>query len=194
MVFRNTARLSLIAAILYLSAAHGTAQCKAPELIQGYDSYNELVCRGIQKLSNNAPGKALGDFLAASKKPTTEYPNNLLFGRIAMVYADLGQFEKAEVYLEYDSISILWSMGVVRCRASKSSDQELLYQDGVLMKSSAAMHMSNVLCGEIYDNNAYLGDVKASALVPVARAILAHAELQKQIAAKKLRGQKAPTK
>lgn len=41
--------------------------------------------------------------------------------------------------------------------------------------------MASVLCGEIYDNNAYFADVNIESFVPVAKAILRHSELRKEI-------------
>lgn len=157
------------------------AQCTAPETIQGADIYNKLVCQGVQALSNKKQEEALRDFLSASQKTTLEFPNTLLFRRIAKTYASLGQFKEAHEYLEYDGISLLWSMGIVRCRAGSVGAQEVLFQDGVLVKSAAATHMAGVLCGEIYDNNQYFADRDIESFVPVAKAILHHSELRKEI-------------
>lgn len=164
-----------------MSSAPCCAQCTGPEIIKGAEIYNKLVCNGIQALSSNNHEKALVDFISASEKTTLEFPNTLLFGRIARTYASLGRFKEAYEYLEYDDISLLWSMGVVRCRASQPSGQEILYQDGVLLKSAVATHMARVLCGEIYDNNAYFADRDIESFVPLARAILRHTELRKEI-------------
>ncbi len=157
------------------------AQCSAPETIQGAEIYNTLVCKGVQALSSHNREEALRDFLAASQKTTLEFPNTLLLGRIAKVYASLGQFKEAYEYLEYDNISLLWSMGIVRCRAGSSGEPEVLFQDGMLLKSTASTHMAGVLCGEVYDNNAYFADRDIESFVPVAKAILRHSELRKQI-------------
>ncbi len=162
-------------------AALSGAQCAAPETIQGAEAYNKLVCHGIQALSNKNNAEALRDFLSASRETTLESPNTLLFGRIANVYASLGQFRESYEYLEYDNISLLWSMGIVRCRAASSVKQEDLYQDGIPLKSTAATHMAAVLCGEIYDNNASFADRDIESFVPLARAILRHTELRKEI-------------
>lgn len=164
-----------------MSSALCCAQCTAPEIIKGAEKYNKLVCQGVQALSSNDQEKALINFVSASKMVTLEFPNNLLFGRIAKVYASLGRFKEAYEYLEYDDISLLWSMGVVRCHAGPSGGQEVLFQDGVLLKSAAATHMARVLCGEIYDNNAYFADRDIESFVPLARAILRHTELRKEI-------------
>lgn len=168
-------------AVSCMSSALCCAQCTAPETIQGAEIYNKLVCQGVQALSSKNQEEALRDFLAASQKTTLEFPNTLLFGRIAKVYASLGQFKEAYEYLEYDNISLLWSMGIVRCRAGSSGEQEVLFQDGMLLKSVAGIHMAGVLCGEIYDNNAYFADRDIESFVPVARAILRHTELRKEI-------------
>jgi hypothetical protein len=168
-------------AVSSISPALCAAQCVAPETIQGSEIYNKLVCQGVAALSSQKQEEALHDFLLASQKTTLEFPNTLLFGRIAKIYASLGRFKEANEYLEYDNISLLWSMGVVRCRADSSADQEVLFQDGVLLKSTAASHMASVLCGEIYDNNAYFADVNIESFVPVAKAILRHSELRKEI-------------
>jgi hypothetical protein len=168
-------------AVSCMSSALCGAQCTAPETIQGAEIYNKFVCQGVQALSSNNREEALRDFLAASQKTTLEFPNTLLFGRIAKVYASLGQFKEAYEYLEYDNISLLWSIGIVRCRAGSSEEQEILFQDGMLLKSPAATHMASVLCGEVYDNNAYFADRNIESFVPVAKAILRHSELRQEI-------------
>lgn len=63
-------------------------------------------------------------------------------------------------------------MGVVRFRPGSNPDQEVLFQDGVLLKSKEAEHMAGVFCGEVYDNNAYFADRNADSFVPLAKAIL----------------------
>lgn len=168
-------------AVSCMSSALCGAQCTAPETIQGAEIYNKLVCQGVQALSSNNREEALCDFLAASQKTTLEFPNTLLFGRIAKVYASLGRFKEAYEYLEYDNISLLWSMGIVRCRPVSSGEQEILFQDGLLLKSTASTHMAGVLCGEVYDNNAYFADRNIESFVPVGKAILRHSELRKEI-------------
>ncbi len=168
-------------ALIGVSSALCSAQCTAPEIIKGAGIYNKLVCQGVQALSNKNQEEALHDFLAASKQTTLEFPNTLLFGIIARTYASIGRFEEAHEYLEYDGISLLWSMGIVRCRADSTSDHEVLFQDGKLLKSETANHMAGVLCGEIYDNNDYFADREIESFVPVAKAILRHSELEKEI-------------
>jgi hypothetical protein len=175
-------RVFLVGLLLgYMSSAMCHAQCAAPEEIEGDEIYNKLVCQGVQALLNKNQEKALTYFIAASEKTTLEFPNTLLFGRIARTYASLGRFKEAYDYLEYDNISLLWSMGIVRCHTGSAGEQEVLFQDGVLLKSEAATHMAHVLCGEIYDSNAYFVDRDIVSFAPVARAILRHTELRKEI-------------
>jgi len=163
------------------------AQCVAPELIEGADIYNHLVCQGIQELSEGKSEEALHDFISASEKTTLEYPNTRMFGRIAETYASLQHFKEAQEYLDYDNLSLLWSMGLVRCKSDSAAGHESLFRDGTLLKSEGATHMAGVLCGAIYDNNADFGDRNIDSFESVARAILRHNELQKRVNLMRLR-------
>ena len=176
-------RFSLGAALLAAAMLHGSvsAQCNAPEVVRGNEKYDELVCEGAAASRNGDHKKALGLFLAASKQTTLEFPNRLLFGRIAETYARLGQFREADLYLQYGNLSLLWQIGVIRCQAQPNTEDEVLSQDGTLLESDEAKHMANVLCGPIYDNNDYFGDRDAESFVPVAKDILRYDALRKEI-------------
>ncbi len=176
-------RFSLGAALLAASLLRGlaSAQCTEPEVVQGDDKYNDLVCEGAAASRSGDHEKALRLFLTASEQTTLEFPNILLFGRIARTYAQLGQFREADLYLQYDNLSLLWLIGVVRCQAPPNSEVEVLMQDGAMLRSGAATHMTNVLCGPIYDNNDYFGDRDAESFVPAAKAILRYDTLRKEI-------------
>jgi hypothetical protein len=157
------------------------AQCHAPEIVGGADKYNALICRGVNAEARGNEHEALENYLAASNMILLETPNVLLFGRIAKTYARLGQFKEADVYLEYDNLRLLWLIGVVRCQAQPSFDNEVLLQDGKLLQSAEATHMQSVMCGEILDNDAYFAERNAISFIPVAKAILRHGELRKEI-------------
>ena len=176
-------RFSLVAALLAASLLQGSvsAQCNAPEVVKGNDKYDELVCEGDAASRSGDHKKALGLFLAASEQTTLEFPNLLLFGRIAETYAQLGQFREADLYLQYDNLSLMWQIGVVRCQTPPNAEAEVLLQDGTLLHSEAAIHMASVLCGPIYDNNDYFGDRDAESFVPVAKAILRYNTLRQEI-------------
>jgi len=176
-------RFPLGAALLAASLLQGSAsaQCNAPEVVKGNDKYNELVCEGDAASRSGDHKKALGLFLAASKQTTLEFPNVLLFGRIAETYAQLGQLREADLYIQYDNLSVLWLIGVVRCQTPPNAEAEVLLQDGSLLQSEAAIHMANVLCGPIYDNNDYFGDRDAESFVPAAKAILRYDALRREI-------------
>ncbi|MGD0294873.1 MAG: hypothetical protein ABSB30_13565 [Terracidiphilus sp.] len=159
-----------------------SAQCSAPEVVKGADEYNVMVCQASEASQKGDYKKALKLYLAASEQnPLFEFPNILVFGSIARTYARLGQFQEADLYLEYDNLSLLWLIGVVRCQALPSSDDEILLQDGKLLQSKEATHMQNVLCGEIYDNNQYFRDRDADSFIPAAKAILRHGAIHKEI-------------
>ncbi|MGC1462777.1 MAG: hypothetical protein WA802_11280 [Terracidiphilus sp.] len=179
----NLSRFLLGVVLLAESLQYGSAsaQCNAPEIVKGADKYNALVCDGNAAIKSGDRKKALGLFLAASKQTTLEFPNLLLFGRIEEVYARLGQFREADLYLQYDNLSLLWLIGVVRCQAQENTENEVLLQDGTLLRSYATTHMAEVLCGPIYDNNSYFGDRNAESFVSVAKAILRYDALRKEI-------------
>jgi hypothetical protein len=158
-----------------------SAQCNAPEVVKGAEKYNDLVCKGDASIKDGDQKKALGFFLATSEQTLLEFPNIQLYGRIAKIYARRGQFQEADLYLKYDNLSLLWLIGVVRCQALPSSEDEVLLQDGKLLQTNEATHMQNVLCGPIYDNNAYFGDRDATSFVPAAKLILRHDALRKEI-------------
>lgn len=142
---------SSLAVVLFLGI-RCFAQCQAPEVLKGATKYNTLVCQGVAASQKGEYQKALGFFLKASKEPIFEFPNLLLFGRIAETYAHLLQFDDSDRYLEYDNLSLLGAIGIVRCQAQSNSDNENLFQDGELLKSAEAKHMVDVLCGEIFDD------------------------------------------
>jgi len=139
------------------------------------------VCQGAAASSHGEDEKALGFFLAASQQPVLESPNILLFGRIAETYARLGQFRKADLYLKYDDLSLLWVIGVVRCQVQSRPNGESLFQNGEPLKSEEATHMENVLCGPVFDNDAYFGDRDIESFIPAAKAILRYGAVRKEI-------------
>jgi len=157
------------------------SQCAAPEVIRGADKYNLLLCSGVAAQKHGDYRSALRDLLEAARLPTLEFPNNLLFGRIAETYARLGQFEDADLYMRYDNLSLLWMIGVVRCQAQADSNDEVLMQDGKLLESMEAKHMVNVLCGAVFDSNYDFTDRNADSFAGEARAILRHEAIRKEI-------------
>lgn len=176
-------RFLLTASLLLVpsSAIPCLGQCTAPEVVKGATKYNMLLCQGIAASQQADEQKALRFFLEASKEPVLESPNILVFGRIAETYARLGQFREADVYLKYDDLSLLWLIGVVRCRAQSNSNNEVLLQDGEPLTSPEAKHMVDVLCGPIFDDDSYFADRDAESFVPVAKAILRYSALRKEI-------------
>jgi hypothetical protein len=158
-----------------------SAQCREPELVKDADSYNALVCNAATASQRGDNKKALGLYLAASKEATFESPNALLFGDIALTYAKLGKFADADKYLEYDNITVLWAIGIVRCEESQSGFEDRLLKDGREMKSEAARRMAEVLCGPIFDNVFDFSTSDAGSLVPAAKLILRHDAIRKEI-------------
>ena len=157
------------------------AQCSAPEAVAGADRYDELLCQGVAAEKTNNEERALELFLAASRQPLSESPNVLLFGRIAKAYALVGKFHDAKVYLDYDNIAVLWQIGIVRCQSQPSSEGEYLVQDGKLLEGDEARHMTNVVCGEVFDNDADFTNRDALSFAPAAKAILQYATLRREI-------------
>jgi len=149
--------------------------------VKGADKYNELLCQGIVAARSGKERRALEFFLSASQQPVLESPNILLFGRIAKTYALLGKFREANVFLEYDNLTLLWAIGIVRCEAQPSSEDENLLQDGKLLQSDEAKHMAHVLCGPIFDNDVDFTRRDADSFVQVAKAILRHRALHEEI-------------
>jgi hypothetical protein len=164
-------------AVLVLSGL-ASAQCNAPELVKGADKYNDLVCRAYAADDDNKGIKLL---LAASQQPVLEAPNIRLFAKIARTYASLGRFNEADLYLKYDNLSLLWMIGIVRCQQEPGSQAETLMQDGELLTTDVAKHMTLVLCGPMFDEFSYFRDRDADSFVPAAKAILRHEVVRKEI-------------
>jgi hypothetical protein len=157
------------------------AQCGSSELVKGADKYNELVCSASAAATKGEDQRALSLWLSASEQPVLESPNIRLFGQIARTYARLGRFPQADHYVQYDNLSILWMIGLVRCRVSSKSRSEELFQDGKALTSDDARHTAGVLCGPVFDEFSYFRDRDAQSFVPAANAILRHASLVKEI-------------
>jgi hypothetical protein len=177
-------KLLTLASLFFGSLCLGThcyAQCSAPEVLKGATKYDAEVCKGITASGKGEYQRALEFFLSASKEFIDESPNILVFGRIADTYAHLGKFKEADRYLRYDDLSLLWAIGVVRCRPQPNSNNESLLQDGELLKSAEAKYMVDVLCGPIFDNDDYFADRDTASFVPAAKAILRYDALRKQI-------------
>ena len=170
----------VIAAALFLTG-WAWAQCGEPELVEGADKYNELVCSASAAAKRGNDQKALTLWLSAAEQPVLESPNIRLFGQVARTHAKLGHFSEADRYVQYDNLSILWMIGVVRCRANSQLDSEELFQDGKALTSDEARHMANVLCGPVFDEYSYFRDRDAESFVPAANAILRHASLVKEM-------------
>jgi hypothetical protein len=150
--------------------------------MKGYDEFNTLLCNGVLASEHGDYNKALEFYLAASQKGFLEYPNFVMFQKIALTYARLGQFENAYKYLKYDDISILWAVGIVRCQSVDGADDSVLLQDGHLMGSDEARYLANhVLCGEAIEDNVDFSQWNAENLVSVAKAILEHKKLRSEI-------------
>lgn len=179
----NVCTASLVSALLTTSllAGSASAQCSAPELVKGADKYNDLVCKGYAAVGSGDLKKALELFLAASTQPVLESPNTRLFGRIAKTYAALGRFQEAEVYLRYDNMSVLWMIGIVRCKPMPNAAGDRLFQDGKALTSEEAKHMVDVLCGPMFDEFSYFRDRDTKSFVPAAEAILRHVAASTEI-------------
>ena len=167
-------------AMLFLCGA-APAQCSAPELVKGADKYNELVCKASAAAQSGDDRKAIELLLAASQQPVLESPNIRLFGQIAKTYARLGRFNESDLYLKYDDLSLLWMIGIVRCRETPDSKNESLVQDGKPLISDEAKHMTGVLCGPVFDEFSYFRDRDAESFVPAAKAILRHETMRKEV-------------
>ena len=150
-------------------------------MVRGADQYNNLVCRGYAALNHNDNEKALELFLAASKQPVLEAPNLRLFGRIALVYTKLSRFHESDTYLEYENLSLLWMIAIVRCQTQSNTTEEELAQDGTKLSSAEAKHMADVLCGPVFDEFSYFQDHNSESFVPAAEAILRHETIRKEI-------------
>jgi hypothetical protein len=175
--------LSLSSTLLVVLFLRGlaSAQCSAPELVKGADKYNELVCSASAAAQSGDDGKAIKLLLAASEQPVLESPNIRLFGQIAKTYARLGRFHDSDLYLKYDDLSLLWMIGIVRCRETADSKDESLVQDGKPLISDEVKHMAGVLCGPVFDEFSYFRDRDAESFIPAAKAILRHEAIRKEI-------------
>jgi hypothetical protein len=159
----------------------GQAQCGAQELVKGADKYNELVCKSSTAARSGDDRKALELLLDASEQPVLESPNVRLFGQIAKIYAKLGRFHEADLYLKYDDLSLLWMIGIVRCGEVPDSKDEILFQDGKALKSDEAKHIAGVVCGAVFDEFSYFRDRDVESFIPAAKAILQHEAIRKEI-------------
>jgi hypothetical protein len=175
--------LSLSGALLVVLFLRGLApaQCSSPELVKGADKYNELVCKASAAVKSGDDRKAIELLLAASEQSVLESPNIRLFGQIAKTYARLGQFHESDLYLKYDDLSLLWMIGIVRCRETQNSKDESLAQDGKPLTSNEAKHMAGILCGPVFDEFSYFRDRDAESFIPAARAIIRHDGIRTEI-------------
>jgi hypothetical protein len=182
---RRLARTGVIAllavGVASLLGESAFAQCSVPELVKGADKYNELVCRASKASQSGDDQKALELFLAASEQAVLESPNIRLFPNIAKTYAKLGRFHEAAQYLSYDNLSVLWMIGIVRCRVASNSTDESLFQDEKPLTSDEAKHMAAVLCGPVFDELGYFRDRGTESFIPAADAILKYGALRKEI-------------
>lgn len=153
------------------------AQCAAPELVNGAYKYDDLVCKASAAARKGNEKTALEFYLSALNQPVLESPNIRLFADIGETYAKLGQFKQADLYLEYDNISILWMIGIVRCGPKDSA----LFQDGKVLTSNQSKHMVDVLCGEAFDEYSYFRDRDAESFTAAAKAILRHDAVENEI-------------
>jgi hypothetical protein len=175
----STLGTAILSAVLLSGSAFG--QCSAPELVKDADQYNDLVCKAYAAASDGDNKTALALFLAASDEPLFESPNVLLLGQIARTYAKLHRFREADAYLKYDNLSVLWMIGIVRCQVTPDSKNESLLQDGARLVSHEAKHMTDVLCGPIFDEYSYFRESDAESFIPAANALLRYEAIRKEI-------------
>jgi len=184
---RRFARTSVIAFLVVCAATSlagsASAQCSAPGLVKGADKYNELVCKAYKASQSGDYRKALDLLVDASSQPVLESPNIRLFPEIARTYAKLGRFHEADQYLKYDNLSVLWMIGIVRCKTASNSIEASLLQDGEPLTSDEAKHMAAVLCGPVFDEFSYFRNRDTESFIPAANAILEYAALRKEIGA-----------
>jgi hypothetical protein len=178
---RFFASLTSAALVALFLRSVATAQCSAPELVKGADKYNELVCKAAVAAQSGKDRMTLELLLSASKQPVLESPNIRLFGQIAETYARLGRFRESDLFLKYDDLSLLWMIGIIRCRETPGSKDESLVQDGKPLTSEEAKYMAGVLCGPVFDEFSYFRDRDAKSFIPAAEAILRYRSVRNEI-------------
>lgn len=171
--------------LLLLSvSAEAAAQCDSPDGIQGAEKYNALVCKAEAASQARDEKKALSIYLLAEdESPVANYPNVFLYDRVALSNARLGDFDLADLNLEYATIALQWMHGMVRCEKIPSSDDEILFREDHPLHSANARFMANVLCGDAYDKSHDENVARAGNGELAARMALRHSEIEKEVAA-----------
>jgi hypothetical protein len=177
----NRQLLSIVVALLSYGTVRCYSQCNIPEITEYPAPYNKVVCEANIASQHGDYAKALDLLLSASKTQLLEAPNVLLYNRIAATYIQLGQYQNADLYLRYDSIALLWRMGIIRCNAIGNDNTAVLLKEGHLLNGEDASFMASVLCGDAFSDLFDFNNEDIESYYPLAKAIIRHHKTQVQL-------------
>jgi len=90
-------------------------KCTTLELVEGYDTYNGLVCEGIRLMGQGLNADAAERFEKALEIQLFEQPNFQLLPRLALARSRAGDRLRAKAASETAEIALQILTGVARC-------------------------------------------------------------------------------
>lgn len=124
--------------------------CDVPELIEGNQKYNELVCAGVLHMHEKNYKEAINAFESALGTPLFEIPNFELLPRLAWAYSQAGDFQKAQGYLAKAELALSVFTGLLECRETKAGFY-LQGRYGERISGENSNEIAARMCGAAYD-------------------------------------------
>jgi hypothetical protein len=122
--------------------------------------------------------QAIEELLRAKSMGFVEYPNFLLYPRLALAYFKSGDKVKAKETLKKAELTLLIYQGVVHC---EEGDQEfhLVAPEDVKIEPSVSEEVIGVMCGAIYEE--YYHPHTLVGVIEDAKLIKHYCDVQKRI-------------
>lgn len=113
--------LALLLAIFPLSVyGQGvSAKCTAPELV-GQQPYDELVCSGLELMARREYRRAIEVFEEAMSIDLYDFPNFMLYPRLALTHHLLGEKKSANFGLKKGELALLVYTRVLSCEETQA--------------------------------------------------------------------------
>lgn len=142
-------------ALIFLTAA-GSARaeeplsCDVPELAAGTDTpYNLLVCEGIAEMEAENYAEAAQSFEKALATPIHEFPNFMLYPRLALAYWGAGNVEQWRRNLRLAELTLSVFTGVLKC-GEERNDLALYHKFEGRLSGPLVEEAALSMCGDIY--------------------------------------------
>lgn len=128
------------------------AVCEASDLKSITKQYEQLACDGAKWEAAGNYKAAADTYERALQVQLFEFPNFVLFPRLALVYHKLGADEAAARNLEQARLSVSVFTGVIACETREGTLQLVELLGGNVVTSPVASDVAYRMCADEYEN------------------------------------------